>query len=528
MFDIPPDLSRVALYARYSSHLQNPKSIQDQLAECHRHIQNLGGTVIAEFEDPALSGSTASSRPGLQALLQDCRNERFTAVCTEALDRISRDVGDTAIIRKKLAFNRIALITISEGVVGPIVAAFKGTMNEMFLHDLAKKTRRGQIGLIRQGRQIGPPAYGYRLANRIDGSKVIRGLREIDPETSPIVRRIYRMYLEGRSARAIARTLNEDGIPPPRTAKAWNHSALTGAHSFFGILTNPIYKGNVHYGVIETAIDPATAKRVYRTQPKHTWEVTHVPHLQIIDEKTWDAVQERIHSRSLPRRHLTGAPALARGAMPLTPLLRCAKCHGPVRTIARNRWACQASRSNSACSCNARTFVLRDVDLRCARQLLSWIRRGKQWDHIVQEAQNRIVETRAHLEAEITDRTLRQSRLITAVETGADVPEMHKRIVELSQEIANLKAELARNADHSPLQANSRDIRPILVDRARRIQSDIETGAPEIRIPATIELAGFLEHVDMSPGPGPGKARLRIRPNVISLIRAATSAPAEA
>ena len=105
---------------------------------------------------------------------------------------------------------------------------------------------------------------------------------------------------------------------------------------------------------------------------------------------------------------------------------------------------------------------------------------------------------------------------------------MHKRIRELSQEIANLKAELDRNADYSTLHSESRDIRPILIERARQIQSDIETGTPEIRIPATIELAEFLEHVDMSPGPGPGKARLRIQPNVISLIRAATRATAAA
>lgn len=520
MIETGPDLSRVALYARYSSHLQNPKSIQDQLAECHRYIRNLGGTVIAEFTDPALSGSTALSRPGLQALLQDCRNERFTAVCTEALDRISRDVGDTAIIRKRLEFNRVTLITIGEGIVGPIVAAFKGTMNEMFLQDLAQKTRRGQIGLIHQGRQIGRPAYGYRLANRIEGSQVIRGLREIDPDTSRIVRRIYHMYLEGLSARAIVRNLNEDRIPPPHSAKAWNHSALTGAHSFFGILTNPIYKGDVHYGVIETVIDPATAKRVYRTQPRDTWEVKHVPHLQIVDDETWDAVQQRIHARSLPRRHLTGAPALARGAMPLTPLLRCSRCKGPVRTIARDRWACNDSRTLGKCT--MRTFVLRNIDRLCARQLTSWIRRRKEWNRILQEAQNRIVEVQAHLKAEISDCNLRMKRLIDAVERGADTPPMRNRILEISQEIRKLETELHGYATGSRLSPDSLDLRPVLLDHARHLQTAIESDEPETRIPATIQLAKLLDHVDMSAGSSPGKARLRIQPNVISLIRAAT------
>ena len=491
--------------------------------------ENLGGTVVAEYTDAAISGSTISTRPGIQNLLLDCRSKAFTsnaftAVCTEALDRISRDLGDTATIRKELEFNRVALITVSEGPVGPIVAAFRGTMNEMFLSDLALKTRRGQIALIHQGRLVAR-TYGYRVANRIEGSMIIRGLREIDPETSSIVRRIYRRYLEGQSARAIARMLNEDGIPSPRAGKSWTHRNMVGAHTHFGILTNPVYKGDVHYGVIETAIDPATAKRVYRARPKETWEVKHVPHLQIIDTPTWDAVQERVHSRSMPRRHLAGAPSLARGAMPLTPLLRCSRCKGPVRTIAPNRWACQTVRTGGKCS--ASTFMLRNVDQLCARKLTSWILRRKQWRQILQEAQNRIVEARAQLEAELSDRSLLEHRLIKAVETGTDTPAMRDRIMELAQEIRQLQTELASYAAGSLLWSEADDIRPILLDHAKRLQSAINSDEPEIRIPATAELAQVLDHIDMSAGPSAGKARLRIQPNVISLIRAATRASAE-
>ncbi len=525
MLDNVPDLSRVALYARYSSHHQNPKSIDDQLRECRRLVADLGGTVFAEYADAKLTGATAKVRPGLQSMLNDCQRYSITAICAESMDRLSRGQHDITYIYEQLDYLQISILTIQERVVDQFLVGFKGTMNAVFLKDLSAKTRRGLIGVIESGRQVGPPAYGYRSINRIEGSTVVRGLREVDPHTSPIVRRIYRLYNEGASARAIARLLNDENLPPPRSAKAWHHSRLTGIHRSTGILSNPLYRGQVIFGLTESAINPATARRTTRTTPRKRWTVVPAPHLRIIDDETWEAAQERLHARSRPRTRLPGVPALARGAMPLTPLLRCSICKGPVRTIAHNRWACQSSKTSSACS--ASTFVLRNVDLLCARQLVSWIRRRKQWDRIVQEAQNRIVEARAHLEAEITDRSLRQRRLITAVETGTDIPEMRERIMLLTQEIAELKAELARNADRSPLQSESRDIRPVLIESARRIQSAIETGAPEIRIPATIELAEFLDHVDMSPGPGPGKAHLRIQPNVISLIRSATHAMAE-
>lgn len=519
MFDTAPDLSRVALYARYSSSQQNPKSIDDQLRECRRLVADLGGTVFAEYTDAKFTGATAKLRPGLQSMLKDCELRGFTAICAESMDRLSRGQHDITYIYEQLEYLQVPILTIQERLVDEFLVGFKGTMNAVFLKDLAAKTRRGLIGVIESGRQVGPPAYGYRSVNRFDGSDVIRGLREIDPDTSPIVRRIYQLYIEGASARAIARILNDENIPPPRSAKTWHHSRLTGIHFSTGILSNPLYKGQVIFGLTESSINPTTARRTTRTTPRAHWTVAPRPHLRIIDDETWQAAQERLHARSRPRKRPPGVPALARGAMPLTPLLRCSKCKGPVRTIARNRWACQSSRSTSTCT--ARTFVLCDIDVLCARQLISWIRR-RQWDRVVQDAQNRIVQIRAHLEAELTDRTLRQRRLITAVETGTDTPEMLERIMQLRQEIADLNDELAHNADPSPPRTEHPDIRPVLIERARRIKDAIQTGAPEVRIPATIELAEFLDHVDMSPGPGPGKAHLRIQPNVISLIRAAT------
>ena len=376
MFDTVPDLSRVALYARYSTSHQNPKSIDDQLRECRRRVADLGGTIIAEYSDPKLTGSIPTRfRPGLQSMLNDCQRYAFTAVCAESMDRLSRGQHDITYIYERLDYLKIPILTIQENLIDQFLVGFKGTMNAVFLKDLAAKTRRGLIGVIESGRQVGPPAYGYRSVNRIEGSEMIRGLREIDPKTSATVRRIYSLYVEGTSARAIARLLNDENIPPPRSAKAWQHSRLTGVHLSTGILSNPLYKGVVIHGLTESAIDPATARRTTRATPRNRWTVVPAPHLRIVDDETWEAAQERLHARSRPRTHPPGVPALARGAMPLTPLLRCAKCHGPVRTIARNRWACQSSRTNSACSCNAKTFVLRNVDLLCARQLVSWIRR---------------------------------------------------------------------------------------------------------------------------------------------------------
>ncbi len=520
MIDTGPNLSSVALYARYSSPKQSPKSIPDQLRDCRRLIASLGGRVIAEYSDAERTGKTAASRSGLQKLLSQCRGGKYTAICAESLDRISRNRTHMSQVYDELEYLGIPILTLQDGPVDDVHVGLKSTMNAMFLKDLASKTRRGLVGVIESGRQNSSPAYGYRLANLMEGSRVIRGLRDIDPDTSPIVRRIYDLYVNGASARAIAKLLNEENIPTPRNGRGWTHRNLTGMSKNHGILSNPLYRGEVVYGVSRQTINPTTGRMVHRIVPRDRWIIIQAPHLRIIDDDTWDAAQQRLHERSRPRTRFMNVPALARGAMPLTPLLRCSRCKGPVRTIARNRWACKNAEQCGKCS--ARTFVLRDIDRLAAQQLTGWIQRRRKWDAILQQAQNRLVQARLHLEAELSDRLLRSKRLIAFVERGSETPEVQDRIAELGEEIQDIRDQLAVHATQPQIRRATDDLRPALLTHAREVQSAVESDESDIRLPGTVELAKLLSHIDMSPGPGPGKAWLSIQPNIMNLVHSAT------
>src|SRR6185503_1340545 len=131
-------------------------------------------------------------------------------VLCEGIDRLSRDLADTAALFKQLRYARVALHTILEGVVTSMHVGLKGTMNEMYMAELGIRTHRGQKGNVLQGKLAGGNSYGYRL---IPGQL---GAREIDDAQAVIVRRIFNEYVGGRSSKAIARTLNLDGIAGPR------------------------------------------------------------------------------------------------------------------------------------------------------------------------------------------------------------------------------------------------------------------------------------------------------------------------
>src|SRR5215471_1083511 len=180
---------RVALYARYSSDQQRDASIADQLRDCRAFVARQGWTVVREYQDAAMSGASRH-RPGLQALLQAA--DQYDVLVTESLDRLSRDQEDTAAVHKRLAFVGVRIVTLAEGEIGQLHVGFKGTMNALFLKDLADKTRRGLRGRIEAGKSGGGRCYGYRIVRALTGDGVTTGEREVVPEEAAIVNRIFR------------------------------------------------------------------------------------------------------------------------------------------------------------------------------------------------------------------------------------------------------------------------------------------------------------------------------------------------
>jgi len=134
-------MTKVALYARYSSDTQNAASIADQLRICREHAARQGWTIAACYQDAAISGASTILRPGIQTLLQDARAGRFEVVLAEALDRISRDQADVATLFKYLTFAGLRIVTLAEGEINELHVGLKGTMNALFLKDLAAKTQ---------------------------------------------------------------------------------------------------------------------------------------------------------------------------------------------------------------------------------------------------------------------------------------------------------------------------------------------------------------------------------------------------
>jgi DNA invertase Pin-like site-specific DNA recombinase len=213
-------MTRAVVYARYSSDNQRDASIEDQVRQCRARIEQEGWQIAEIYSDHAISGAT-TLRPGYQKMLEDARAGRFDVLVAEALDRLSRDQENIAGLFKQLSFAGVRLITLSEGEIGELHVGLKGTMNALFLKDLAHKTRRGLEGRVRQGKSGGGLCFGYDVVRKLDAAgEAVHGERRINDGEAAIVRRIFQQCADGRSPRAIAQSLNKEGIPGP-AGRSW-------------------------------------------------------------------------------------------------------------------------------------------------------------------------------------------------------------------------------------------------------------------------------------------------------------------
>jgi len=92
-------------------------------------------------------------------------------VVAEALDRFSRDHEDTAGLFKRLTFAGVGIVTLAEGDITFLHIGLKGTMNAMFLKELADKTRRGLRGRGELGKSGGSVSFGYRIVGTYRGGE---------------------------------------------------------------------------------------------------------------------------------------------------------------------------------------------------------------------------------------------------------------------------------------------------------------------------------------------------------------------
>jgi site-specific DNA recombinase len=451
---------RVAIYARYSSENQREASIEDQIRICKERIAAEGWNLVHVFQDRALSGAT-SLRPGYQALLAGARNGNFDIVLAEALDRLSRDQEDVAALYKRMRFAGVRIITLAEGEISELHVGLKGTMNALFLKDLADKVRRGLEGRVLQGRSGGGVPFGYRVVRKLgEKGELVRGEREIDSEQARVIVRIFESFAAGMSPRTIARELNADRIPGP-FGREWSDTTIRGhASRGCGILRNEVYVGRLVWNKQRFLKDPVTGRRVTRINPDIERVVVQVPEWRIVPQPLWDQAQARM-------RALAMSPAASKAKQTkfwerrrprhvLTGLVKCAACGGDYSPSGRHYLSCSNARRKG--TCENRKGIPRTV---LEGLVIDGLKRRLMAPELVKEfiqayhAELNRLRARRDLDLEsdrraLTDLSRKLAGLIDAIAEGLRAPGLQDRLNQLTEQKYELEARLQARAVQLP------------------------------------------------------------------------------
>lgn len=286
----PAGPPRAAIYIRVSSVGQEEEgtSLQTQEERCRAYVTEHGYALDeANVYRDTFSGAELDERPGIQQLLEAIRARSIDVAVSYAVDRLSRDQIQLAVIvyAADRAGVRLEFVTevFDDSAVGRFIRSAQSFVSEVERAKIIERTTRGKRARVKAGKLLpsAKPLYGYQW--NADRSGYL-----VDPLTAPVVQRVFRSVAAGMTLRSLAAALTEEGVPTPTGAGSrWWPSVLSI------MLDNPAYAGRAagfRYQLARAVNPTSRGKSNMRLRPEAdqiALPAGTVP--AIVDEDVWAA-----------------------------------------------------------------------------------------------------------------------------------------------------------------------------------------------------------------------------------------------
>lgn len=358
-----------ALYARLSKDddlVGDSNSIVHQKEILAKYAKEHGFTNIEFYVDDGFSG-TNFNRPDFQKMMADAEEGKISTVIVKDMSRFGRDYIMVGYYTEIYFSNLdIRFIAINDNVDSNIqtendLTPFKNVFNEWYARDTSKKIRAVFKAKGNSGKHLTTnPPFGY-IKDQNDKNKWI-----IDEEAAATVRRIFQMYVDGVRMPEIARKLTEENVETPtlhnlkrgiKIRRTSEFPEIWCVATIKGILDQIAYAGHT--------INFQTTKKSYKNKkqvrlPKENWVIYRNTQDPIIDEKTFETVQQM---RNVKRAYTKfNEPNMFSG------LLFCADCGNrlTIQRIAKHRdmdnFTCATYRKKKKGLCSSHRILVSDLE----------------------------------------------------------------------------------------------------------------------------------------------------------------------
>lgn len=301
-------MKTIALYLRLSNEDTNEgesNSISNQRDLLRNYIstkKDLQGYEILEFIDDGHSGATFD-RPALKKLLK-LTGKTIDVVMVKDFSRFGRNLIEVGnYIDQVFPFLGVRFIAVNEdydsnnykGSTASIDVGLKALIYEMYSRDISRKIRAVQKSKFQKGEYLCTlPLYGY-MRSKIEKNKLIP-----NPQTAPIVKRIFKLACEGKNPTQIAVIFNNDGVPSPymyhkekgtdkmRGWKLSSENTIWTNATVHRYLSDERYTGK-QISRKRTKTDINTKKTMQ--VPRSEWIICEDAHEAIVSREVWKQAQ---------------------------------------------------------------------------------------------------------------------------------------------------------------------------------------------------------------------------------------------
>ena len=333
-----------ALYERLSrdDELQGESnSITNQKHFLEDYARKNGFVNIRHFTDDGVSGTTFD-REGFQSMIAEVEAGNVAVIIVKDMSRFGRDYLKVGFYTEVMFKEKgVRFIAINNGIDSSNqqdsdFTPFLNIMNEWYARDSSRKIQAIFKARMQEGKRVSPSVpYGYRR-DPDDKQHLI-----IDPEPAAVVRRIFKLVLEGNGVNRIADILYADKIlipsayaekyyPENQHSKSFHDPIRWTNKTIIHILEKREYMGHT---VLGKTISESYKTKKRRKATEDELMIFENTHEAIIDEETWNNVQRLIETKRRPKKN--GAPPCR-----LSGLLYCADCGSKLshRYNSRNKY----------------------------------------------------------------------------------------------------------------------------------------------------------------------------------------------
>ena len=411
-------MGNAVIYARYSSTGQTEQSIEGQLRDCYKVVEEMGLTVVKEYIDRAMTGKN-DNRPNFRRMINDSAFGTFDTIITWKMDRFARNRTDSALYKKILKDNGVKVIyaaeNIPEGNEGVILESVLEGLAEYYSLDLAQKTIRGKKESIRKGKHVGGRVlYGYK----IDTAKYY----VVDEAVAPIIQKIFKDYVSGIKATDIAKNLNAAGLKT-KIGDEWTR------HKIGKVLRNKKYTGDYECFDVQCE-NPIPA---------------------IIDKETFETAQQL-----LSKNRKAGGRNKSKYKYQLSGKVKCGQCGSAMcgnysgiskknKTV-RCYYTCQGKKEKRGC--RAKAMHREKIEKLVLDNTMKIILK----DDFIDKIADKIIELNQleddstglinAYEIELKEIESKIDNIMTAIEEGLATPRMKNRIAELERREEQLQEQI--------------------------------------------------------------------------------------